>query len=136
MTTAAPKSGTPEAAPITLESLQAALDESIMQNNFVYNCAPEIGTTSMDPVAPLTIDALMEMYQQIEGIAKSIEDRRLYLRDNLHVFIGAPWEVIRAASLLAHKNTLDIHPEEYKRATSLVLSYLEDKSNASLEEHI
>jgi hypothetical protein len=153
----------PGDSPITLETLQAAFTESLlppqpptyafhpdvqkddhplhelytsMFNNAAYNCAPATGTTPMDPVAPLTIDALLAMYHQIEEIAQSIETHRLYLRDNLHVFIGAPWEVIRAASLLAHNNPLDIHPEEYKRAQHLVLSYLEDKSNASLEEQI
>jgi hypothetical protein len=148
---------TPCDAPITLDAVQAAFAESLlppqpptyafhpdvqkddhplhelfvgMLNNTVCNTTAAY-TTLMEPVAPLTVATLMEMYGQIEKLAQKVEDARLNLRSNLHVFFGAPWEVVRAASMLAYTNPLDIHPAEYKRAQNLILAYLEDLSNAS-----
>ena len=96
----------------------------------IYNSAA-VGITPMEPMVPLTIDVLMESYRQFEKLAKQDEDNRRDIRKHLYVFYGAPWEVVRAVKLVVHLNPLDIHPEEYKRAHSLVLAYLEDLSNAS-----
>lgn len=89
----------------------------------------------MTPTPPLTVDSLMATYRQFEKLAQDLaaadENVRRTLREHMGIFVGAPWEVIRAASMLAYANPMDIHPNEYKRAQNLVLAYLEDLSNAS-----